>query len=60
METVAQWFAPAMNWVSRGRVAIPTIKVAKAMIMDALQSGNSSERVKIVTNQEMINNVSEL
>lgn len=63
MERVAGWLAPLMNLVSGGRAAIPTATVARAMLLDAMETTAAYKRgeprvaVKILGNKAMVDSV---
>lgn len=62
-ERVAGWFAPLMNLVTRGRAAIATDKLAKAMVNDLMETvvaearGDRKASVKIISNQAMLDSI---
>lgn len=61
LEQVAGWLAPLMNFVSGERAAIATSTVARAMLLDAMETttaarrGEPSVAVKILDNKAMVN-----
>jgi uncharacterized protein YbjT (DUF2867 family) len=62
-ERVARFFAPVMNMLSGGRAAIPVETVAKAMVLDAMETAIADTRnepsvaVKIISNQAMVDTI---
>lgn len=59
LERLGIWMAPLLNFVTGGRAAIPTDTVARAMLIDALDTavavaqGEPRPSVKYISNQAM-------
>lgn len=61
MERMISWFAPLMNFLSGERAAISTVTVARAMLLDVMETTTAAKRgepsvaIKILDNKAMIN-----
>lgn len=63
LERLLGWIIPIVNFISGGRAAIPTETVARAMIIDAMETALADARgepkvsLKIIPNKAMIDSV---
>lgn len=60
LERVASWLAPLLNFISGERAAISTATVARAMLLDAMETATAAKRgeptvaIKVLDNKAMI------
>lgn len=63
LEKIGVWMAPVLNFLTGGRAAISTDQVARAMLIDALETavavarGSPTPTVKYISNQAMSDTV---
>lgn len=61
LERAASWLAPLMNFVSGERAAIATATVARAMLLDVMETATAARRgepsvaIKVLDNKAMVN-----